>query len=959
MKPVVCGTSVRALLLLLAILTGICSFPSSAHALDAQDQAVIKALNLSQTMRSERYRNAFWKNGFHFYDCSWNQQPPRSGGPPVPTYLQRCFGVTATAIALYVFEDDASAQQFMKHPVRGNLFSDDYDPKLDCHRLAGGRYVIHVGSHLCPQRGEALLDLLEARVNAVISGDGEVYSPPAEDDGSNADASSDNPSGETPPPDDGTETTVSNLRDQLTHRPISGEAPPAGTTPLTNPNWNWDEIGKHFENMYQDGNVPSDGGQDGSPVDVPYSPANPTEWSETEVAVATGVGTTLGAGVAGLGAWLMLGQIGVGRREAFEDMGSLLRGQLPDDGFDAWKAKHQALGWKYVEENGIARFIPPDQAPVSPPIERPSQDGDVNPATGEIWSAEDGGWVGRNLYEQNQRRAQDIAAIEARSADAMQEYDAQTRAIGAEILDAPRQRTEIAKVFEERRKLDDAIEAIWRKDIQDGTLDETRKALLDHLQNKAEELSLQPDRTRALEELSTLGGVVEQQARAGFTPTYTYKDAVFDTGVQIGAAALDTVLTRGYASSAVGSSLAMRDAAREGKSLYEIAKAGVTAAAVDFGIGKSAEYLGHAVGAARTAWREAGEAAEEAAKVAERLGAAHNAVGDLAAQSERNLAKLEQNLVKDASGHPRARLEDVLEMQRTPHQVRNLKQTGAAELQEGFNNTLRSEVYKPHDKALVRQLKETCPDLADRKLVVHEFRTPGKASSGINTDRDFRVMFKNESGEWIEVPRERWEKNSQDIFADLTGYDASKCPKGLDTAQQKAWWAEQHGHTATDRTFREACPDYSDQLIDAATGERVRGTPRIEELKNIASGKAGVPESPLQLRDPGAIGQQFDEKIAGNLRRGDTFEAVAQAQKGVDTLDAVRKAYDVQGLKAGELPERLSDAMVLIRASNLPAKPNAHELAALQEGLENLGFSNLDEFGKSLAGQFDSLKLAK
>jgi hypothetical protein len=224
------------------------------------------------------------------------------------------------------------------------------------------------------------------------------------------------------PTDDGTETNVSDLQDQLSHSPISGKAPDSTVTLPFTPNL--DEIGKLFENPYQNGNVPYDGSQGVPPADMP---ANPEAWSETEVAVATGVGTTLGAGVAGLGAWLMLGQIGVGRREAFEDMGGLLRGQLPDDGFDAWKAKHQALGWKYVEENGIARFIPPDQAPVSPPIERPSQDGDVNPATGEIWSAEDGGWVGRNLYEQNQRRAQDIAAIEARSADAMQEYDAQTR----------------------------------------------------------------------------------------------------------------------------------------------------------------------------------------------------------------------------------------------------------------------------------------------------------------------------------------------------------------------------------------------------------------------------------------------------------------------------------------------------------------------------------------------------
>ncbi len=753
--------------------------------------------------------------------------------------------------------------------------------------------------------------------------------------------------------DDG--ASVSNLRDRLKTHPIGGGGPPTpqGVAP---PDKNWHpDVKQLLDAMQVPGNTEPDAQT--PPPEEYVSP--PGQWSETEAAVATGVGTTLGAGVAGLGAWLMIGQLGVSRRDALESMGSLLRGQLPDDGFDAWKNKYQALGWKYVEENGIARFEPPDQAQPPPPVAHPHQDGDVNPATDEVWSAEDGGWVGRNLYEQEQHRAQDIAAIEARSADAMREYDAQTRAMGQAVLDAPRQREAIAIIFEERRKLDDAIEAIWRKDIQDGTLDATRKALLDRLQHKAEELSLQSDHLGALEGLANLGGILDEQARAGFTPTYTYKDAVFDTGLQVGAAALDAVLTRGYATASVGSSLAMRNAVREGKSTYEILKAGAISAAIDLGIGKAAEYVGQAAGAVRTAWREAGEAAEEAAKVAERLRSARTAVGDLAAESERNLAKLEKNLMKDASGHPRARLDDVLEMQRKPHQVRNLKQAGSEELQDGFNNTLRSEVYKPHDKELIKRLKETHPELADSKVVVHEFRTPGKASSGINTDRDFRVMFKNEKGEWLEVPRESWEKDSHDIFAKLTGYDANKCPKGLSEAQQKAWWAGQHGHTATDRTFREACPDYSDQLVDAATGQRVRGTPRIYQTFSSSSGKTGIPETPLRLRDPSAIGQQFDEKIAGNLRRGDPFEAVAQAQKGVSTLDAVRKAYDAQGLQAGALPDRLSDAMSLIRASNLPAKPSAHELAALQEGLENLGFSSLDEFGKSLAGQFDSLKLAK
>ena len=659
----------------------------------------------------------------------------------------------------------------------------------------------------------------------------------------------------------------------------------------------------------------------------------------------------------------MLGQAGIGRREALEGLGNLMRGQLPDDGFDAWTAKYEAMGWTYREENGIAVFDPPEGygATVSPPNMPPisHRDGDINADTGEVWSEEDGGWIGRNLYAQEKRRASDIAAIEVRSAERMRLEDEKTRALGRAVADAERERKELEAVFDARRTLEDAIDGIWKRDLDDGTLDANRRAFLAGLERKAEELSLSKDRPGAIADMLDLADIVGHQAREGFKPTYTYRDAVFDTTIQTGAAALDAVLTRGYASSAVGSSLAMRDAAREGKSGTEILYEGAKAAVFDFVIGKTADLVGQAAGAAHTAWREAGEAMEEAAHVAARLKGATQAGGDLLAETERNLNRLRQNLARDGAGRPRAKLEDVLDVQRTPHQVRNLKQTGTQELQDGFNNTLRSEIYKPHDRALVQRLKESHPELADRKVVVHEFRTPGKGGSGINTDRDFRVLYKNDNGEWIEVPRSRWEKDSHDIFGELTGYDPAKCPPDIPDAQKQAWWAEQHGHTATDRSFREACPDYSDQVINEV-GERVRvGKPRIQELKEIASGKVDLPGQPVRLRDPASIGSQFDEKIAGNLRRGDPFEAVAQAQKGVDTLDAVRKAYDAQGIAAGSLPDNFGSAMDLIRASNLPAKPDANALAALQQGLEELGFANLDTFGKALSSQFESLKFAR
>ena len=221
------------------------------------------------------------------------------------------------------------------------------------------------------------------------------------------------------------------------------------------------------------------------------------------------------------------------------------------------------------------------------------------------------------------------------------------------------------------------------------------------------------------------------------------------------------------------------------------------------------------------------------------------------------------------------------------------------------------------------------------------------------------MLTQNAEGKWIEVPKTKWEHHSNDAFAELTFFDKTKCPPGMDPAQQKAWWAEQHGHTPTDRAFREAGRDYSDQATDLLTGSKTQlNQPRIAELKDIASGKVPAPTQPVKLADPQALAQQFHEKVTGNLRRGDPFEAIAQAQKGVDTLDTVRKAYGAQNIPAGELPGNLRQAMDLVKGSNLPGHPDAAALRALEGKLEGLGFTDIGDFSHKLSSQFEGLKWA-
>jgi hypothetical protein len=175
----------------------------------------------------------------------------------------------------------------------------------------------------------------------------------------------------------------------------------------------------------------------------------------TSTPIAIAAGTFAAGGIASLGAWLMMGQAGVGRREVLDAVGDLARGRLPSDGFDDWKAKYEAMGWTYREENGVAMFDPPpgynEQAEAPPPVIQHHRDGETNPDTDEVWSDEDGGWIGRNLYDQEKRRSSEIAAIEARNRQAVEQWDSETQALDKDIASSQRDRAARAKADKARR----------------------------------------------------------------------------------------------------------------------------------------------------------------------------------------------------------------------------------------------------------------------------------------------------------------------------------------------------------------------------------------------------------------------------------------------------------------------------------------------------------------------------
>jgi hypothetical protein len=866
---------------------------------------------------------------------------PHSGGvvwysgPPARKYWQRCHG-PMFEIALFVFASEAEARNF-NTPFNMS--------RRDLWRHVGGPYSIRIfqGHFYPPFFMHKLLDGMAAEIRAAIdlsppAGPPVTTAPPAPPPDASADKPADTPAA--PPP-------------------VSTDEPDS-EPPLATPETD-------VETTDQENTARPEG-----------------ELTPEELATAAG----LAGGAALVGALGMMGLTGTRRENIVSAIRDLLRGRAPESAFDAWKQKFEALGWRYSEKNGVATFDPVDGArneagevydaatgrflpgedqrqPAPPVSARSPRDGDVN-ERGEVWSEWSRGYVGRETYDQDRAQATLLADKARRDlADMTAGPDADIAELHRKIAETRRDGKLIDAYFDARDSLSEALDEQRKREFAQGALGQGRTGLFDDLDRRLDALGTRRDYREASADLMRLADTIGAQSRQGYTPTYTYGDAIRDTVAQTGALALDATVTRGYASSAVGAGIAMRDAARAGATGIGIVTEGAKAAVTDLLFGKATELGAGLAGRALSATR--GVAGEAVDAVRGALGAEVRHVrvaGDLAEQARHHLDTLEKGLQLDGSGRMRASLTDVLEIQKQPNHVRLLKEQGSLSTQEAFNHTLRNEVYRPHDQMLLERLRQSHPDLADAKLQVHEIRTPGKTANPLNTDRDFRILRQDAKGDWIEVPKTRWEKQSNDVFGELTFFDPAKCPKDLSPAQQKAWWAEQHGHTPTDRAFREASRDYSDQATSALTGQRIQlGEARVADLKHIASEAAKGNPPPVggrvTLSDPDGLADMFRSKIGGQVSRGDPFEAIAQAQKGVETLDTVRKAYGAQGIPTGAIPPPLRKAMDLVAESRLPAHADSHALRALESQLGGLGFGGIDDFGQKLASQFGALKWAK
>lgn len=190
-------------------------------------------------------------------------------------------------------------------------------------------------------------------------------------------------------------------------------------------------------------------------------PAPASTWSSEDEAAAASAAAALSAlGLVALAGMLLRIQAGQPQTKYLSDLLAAMRGLSPPDPFEAWKSKYTGLGWRYIQENGIARFEPvagsrneqgwlydPEKGDFIPPISQQAapqavpHDGDPDPASGKVWSSSANAWVNRDYYEAERARtgryeaAQAAEREQAAAADraAAQEQSARTAQMAHDI----------------------------------------------------------------------------------------------------------------------------------------------------------------------------------------------------------------------------------------------------------------------------------------------------------------------------------------------------------------------------------------------------------------------------------------------------------------------------------------------------------------------------------------------
>ena len=340
----------------------------------------------------------------------------------------------------------------------------------------------------------------------------------------------------------------------------------------------------------------------------------------------------------------------------------------------------------------------------------------------------------------------------------------------------------------------------------------------------------------------------------------------------------------------------------------------------------------------------------------------------------------------DGSGRPisgpRVDTRKALEQLQDTASSRTAKQANA-ELKEAIIKTRAEEIYAPADNQTIDKASRK-PDVQSMmkpgdELVMDTFSTPGKPPS-LGADRDARLVIKRPAGcdekgkpkfELIEVPRKHWENEAYQDFYDHTikiagGRDnvtpethpeffrrreelsylgkAGMSPEQIDARA----WAEAHNQLFTDRYHMEASRDNADQGLKPGSIEPRQQKPNVQRVQEGSANK---------LEDAAGVARMWDEK--SRFYEHNTPEALAQAQKGIESHMKVRDGLRQQGIEPPPLDSNTARAMDLISRAPVGQDATPEAIGQLNTNLRNLGYKDVNDAMSKIASQNENLKWSK
>jgi hypothetical protein len=351
--------------------------------------------------------------------------------------------------------------------------------------------------------------------------------------------------------------------------------------------------------------------------------------------------------------------------------------------------------------------------------------------------------------------------------------------------------------------------------------------------------------------------------------------------------------------------------------------------------------------------------------------------------------------VTDSSGNPVTKTyvdaRGALEQLADTAASRTAKQA-PADVQQAIINTRQDLIYQPADDATVAAVKNN-PDFqgwqrqnglfADPEM--DSFQTPGKNGPSLGADRDARLVVVAADGSKVEVPRQLWENQAYQDFYNQTSqmYPQSMLTpeampelfervnnlqylKGMGLTDDQIMaraWAEEHNQLFTDRYHIEASADNSDQFASVAKielpdpGNMYGNKPPSDIVIDRYTGDANVISvaKNVELADPTDYARMWQQKIQAYTEVGNNAEAIAQCQKGIAEMLAVRQRYLIKGLAAPDLAPVMREAMGVVLNADVGVTA-ANSIPDVTATLQNLGFRDLQDALVKIVSQNEGLK---